>query len=95
MSWIFVLFANLGRGRLLPQWLARLGMAASVVHLMGIPLPEFMGWRLDTAALWGMPLALAYVAAAFLLVARGFPVDAVAPNHTAQVPLCSIAAPDS
>lgn len=95
VSWILVLFANLGCARLLPQWLARLGMAASVVHLMGIPLPEFMGLRLDTAALWGMPLALVYVGAAFLLIARGFPVDADVPEDKAQVTLCRHAAPGS
>lgn len=88
VSWILVLFASLGRARLLPRWLARLGLAASAVHLMGIPLPEFMGLRLDTAALWGMPLALVYVGAAFLLVVRGFPVDADVPNHEDQVTLC-------
>lgn len=95
VSWILVLFASLGRGRLLPRWLAGLGTAASVVHLLAIPLPEFMGLRLDSAALWGVPLALVYAGAAILLVSRGFPVDAVAPTHTTQVPLCSAAAPDS
>jgi Domain of unknown function (DUF4386) len=88
VSWILVLFATLGGARLLPRWLARLGLAASAVHLMGIPLPEFMGLRLDTAALWGMPLALVYAGAAFLLVVRGFPVDADVPDHEDQVTLC-------
>ncbi len=94
-EWILVLFANLGRGRLLPRWLAGLGTAASVMHLLAIPLPEFLGLRLDSAALWGVPLALVYTGAAVVLVCRGFPVDAVAPSRTTQVPLCSAAAPDS
>jgi hypothetical protein len=88
VSWILVLFAALGGARLLPRWLARLGMAASVVHLMGIPLAEFMGLRLDTAALWGMPLAFVYVGAACLLIVRGFPVDADVPDHKAQAIPC-------
>lgn len=88
VSWILVLFAALGGTRLLPRWLARLGMAASVVHLVGIPLPEFMGLRLDTAALWGMPLALVYAGAACLLIVRGSPVDADVPDHEAQVTRC-------
>ncbi len=95
VGWILVLFANLGRGRLLPRWLAGLGTAASVMHLLAIPLPEFLGLRLDSAALWGVPLALVYTGAAVVLVCRGFPIDAVAPSRTTQVPLCSAAAPDS
>ncbi len=43
VSWILVLFAALGGARLLPRWLARLGMAASVVHLMGIPYGRPLG----------------------------------------------------
>ena len=95
VSWILVLFASLGRGRLLPRWVAGLGTAASVMHLLAIPMPEFMGLRLDSAAVWGVPLALVYTVAAFQLISRGFPVDAVAPNRTTQVPQCSAAAPDS
>ncbi len=73
VAWILLLFAALRRATLLPPWLTGAGIVACLVHLAGIPLPEFLGFRLPSAALWGTPLALVYVVAALSLVVRGFP----------------------
>lgn len=76
VAWLLLLFVTLWRGTLVPRWLATLGVLTSVLHLSTIPLPEFIGLRLASAAYWGMPLAGVYLATALLLVVRGFPSDA-------------------
>lgn len=78
--WILLLFATLRRVKLLPNWLTAAGIGACLVHLGGIPLPEFLGFRLPSAALWGMPLAVIYLLAALRLLVRGFP-----PSHAVDV----------
>ena len=69
--WILFLFDALRRATLLAPWLSSVGIVACLVHLGGIPLPEFLGFRLPSAALWGMPLALVYLIAALSLAVRG------------------------
>lgn len=73
VTWLLLLFVTLWRRTLVPRWLAALGVLASVLHLTTIPLPEFVGLRLASAAYWGMPLAGVYLGTALLLVVRGFP----------------------
>lgn len=76
VGWILVWFLALERTRMLPRALAAVGIAAALVHLLGIPLPELLGVRLPMATLWGLPLAIGYALAALLLLARGFTDDA-------------------
>lgn len=71
--WILLLFAALRQAELLPRWITAFGILGCLAHLVGIPLPEFLGFRLPSAALWGVPLAVVYLIAAVFLVVRGFP----------------------
>lgn len=75
VAWILLLFATLRRAALLPRWLTGAGIVACLVHLAAIPLPEFLGFRIPSAATWGMPLAVVYLLAALVLMARGFPLS--------------------
>ena len=71
VTWILVLFAMLRQARLLPRWLAASGIGASVLHLAGIPLPQFAGFQTPSPAMWGIPLAILYLGSALWLLARG------------------------
>lgn len=77
VSWILLLFLTLGKARLLPRWLAGIGVVAAGLHFAGITLPEFIGYRVNSASLWGIPLAVVYLATAIWLIALGFPNNAV------------------
>jgi hypothetical protein len=69
-TWIFTLFAALGRARLVPRVLAGLGMLAAALQMGGVPLRAILG--LDVMTVLAMPLAPAYLAAAVWLTVKGF-----------------------
>ena len=58
VTWLLILFCALLRGRIVPPILAALGIAASCLHMVGIPLPELLGYRLAGFAIYGAPLAV-------------------------------------
>ena len=70
-AWLFILFCALFRGRIVPPVLAALGMVASSVHMAGIPLPEFLGYRVAGSANYGVPLAVVVLIAGLWLLWKG------------------------
>lgn len=81
VGWFGALYLALFRAALLPRLLPLAGLATCGLHFIGITLPVFAGYRMPQPALFGMPLAVATLAAAFWLMARGFP----APHPAAGV----------
>lgn len=71
VSWILILFIIFRQAHLLPRGMAEVGIAASVLHMLGIPLPVFVGIHVPGTALWGIPLALTYLGAGLWLLVRG------------------------
>jgi hypothetical protein len=69
-SWIFTLFAVLGRAKLVPRPLAGLGMLAAVLQVAGVPLRAFLGLGVVTSM--AIPLAPVYAGAAAWLMWKGF-----------------------
>ena len=72
VSWLMVLYLCLLRAHLVPRWLAIAGIVAALPHVFGIPLAQFVGYRVPSDAMWGVPLALGYHITSFWLLARGF-----------------------
>jgi hypothetical protein len=65
-AWLFL------RGRMIPLWMARLGVAASVLLVVGLPL-QLAGWIGGTIVLivlW-LPMLVFELALAVLLIAKG------------------------
>ena len=68
--WIGFFYFTLLRLRAVPTVLAVFGLLTVLLHLCGIPLPKFLG--LPVNMMLGPPMALAHVATAIWLIARGF-----------------------
>ncbi|HEY0114796.1 MAG TPA: DUF4386 family protein [Allosphingosinicella sp.] len=69
---LFTLYLLLHRGAIVPRAIAALGMAAALLHFIGITLPAFGGYQMPYADLFGAPLGLATLGLALWLMARGF-----------------------
>lgn len=78
VSWLLTLYLCLYRARTLPRPLAALGIASAVLHMFGIPLPALLGYHMDGASFYGIPLALAYVSTGMWLIWKG----ALAPTRS-------------
>lgn len=72
VSWILVSYVAFLRARLVPPGLAAAGIAAALLHAIGIPLAEFIGYRVPSPSSWGIPLALVHLATGVWLSIRGF-----------------------
>ena len=72
VGWLFVLYSLLYRSALVPRALAAIGMLATMLHTAGITLPVFLGYRMPSPELFGMPLGVANLALAVWLMAKGF-----------------------
>lgn len=75
-AWIFTFYAVLLRFLLVPRALAVFALLTVVLHLTGITLPLWLGYR--SVTLLGASMALGHTAVAVWLMARGFaerPVD--------------------
>src|SRR3954469_16144557 len=69
-SWIFLLYSLLYRFRLVPRWLAAVGLLGAVGQIAGVTLRG--PWGLPPETRLAIPLAPAYVALAVWLIVRGF-----------------------
>jgi hypothetical protein len=69
-SWIFLLYSLLYRFRLVPRWLAAVGLLGAVGQIAGVTLRGL--WGLPPETRLAMPLAPAYVALAVWLIVKGF-----------------------
>jgi Domain of unknown function (DUF4386) len=72
VAWLFTLYVTLHRCRAVPNLLTAAGIAACLLHMAGIPLPEFLGYRLQGAAFYGIPLAIVYLSTGAWLLWKGF-----------------------
>ncbi len=72
VGWLFTLYWFLFRCALVPRALAAIGMVACVIHISGITLPVFAGYRMPFPELFGMPLGLVNLVLAVWLMAKGF-----------------------
>jgi hypothetical protein len=68
--WIGFFYFTLLRLRAVPTVLAVFGLLTVLLHLCGIPLPKFLG--LPVNMMLGPPMAVAHIATATWLIARGF-----------------------
>ena len=68
--WILLLFTLLFRFRLVPRWLAALGMVAAMMQIGGVSVRGLLGFSPETRL--AMPLAPIYVLLAVWLMVRGF-----------------------
>ena len=68
--WIGFFYLTLLRQRAVPIALSAFGLFTVLLHLCGIPLARFVG--LPVTMMLGPPMALAHVATAAWLIARGF-----------------------
>jgi hypothetical protein len=75
VSWLFILYALLWRTALVPRLLAMLGMIATLLQIIGVPLRGILGYGIVTEM--AMPLAPVHVALALWLIVRGLPEDVV------------------
>jgi len=71
VGWLFVLYNLLLRGELVPRALASIGLVATMLHVTGITLPVFLGYRMPFPELFGMPLGLINLALALCLMVKG------------------------
>lgn len=72
VGWLFVLYSLLLRSGLVPRALASIGLVATMLHVTGITLPVFLGYRMPFPELFGMPLGLINLALALWLMVKGF-----------------------
>jgi hypothetical protein len=72
VGWLFTLYAVLFRCAMVPRALAAIGMAATVLQVLGITLPAFGGYRMPFPELFGMPLGLTNLVLSGWLMTRGF-----------------------
>jgi uncharacterized protein DUF4386 len=70
VSWIFLLFTTLFQFHLVPRVLAVLGMIASLLQIIGVPLRAMLGYPPEMRL--AMPLAPVYVGLALWLLIKGF-----------------------
>jgi hypothetical protein len=68
--WFGLFYGALFAFRLVPRWLAALGVSAVVLHVIGIPLSAFIGYPI----VWSLayPFALAYLVFGGWLGVKGF-----------------------
>lgn len=71
VAWLFAFYYLCWRARIVPPFLALLGMVACALHLGGIVVPVFAGVVVANSALFGIPLAVVTVAASGWLLVRG------------------------
>ncbi len=69
-SWIFTLFILLWRSKLVPRFLAGLGMLTTLLQVTGVPLRALLG--LDVVTTMAIPLAPVYAVVAAWLMHKGF-----------------------
>ncbi len=73
VGWVLLFTVVLFRVPLVPRALAAAGIVTTLMQLAGITLPVLLGYRVPfPQAVWGMPLALAYLGIALWLIIRGF-----------------------
>jgi len=84
VGWLFTLYCLLFRCAMVPRALAAIGMAASVLHFIGITLPVFAGYRMPFPTLFGMPLGLANLVLVVWLMAKGFKEPYATPGAEAH-----------
>lgn len=82
VGWLFTLYLLLYRSALIPRSIAALGMAAALLHFIGITLPAFGGYRMPYPDLFGMPLGVITLVIALWLMAKGF-TDSASPSIAA------------
>ena len=70
VGWIFLLSGVLYRTRVVPRVLAALGLIASLLQIIGVPLRAFLGYPPEMRL--AMPLAPVYAAMALWLMVKGF-----------------------
>ena len=68
--WMLLFFALLFRFRLVPRWLAVLGLAGAIMQIGGVSVRGLLGLSPETRL--AMPLAPIYVLVAVWLMVRGF-----------------------
>ena len=69
-TWIFLMYGLLYRFRLVPRWLAVIGLIGVVGQMAGVTLRGL--WGLPPETRLAMPLAPAYVGLAIWLIVKGF-----------------------
>ena len=69
--WLFSLYLAFHRAALVPRLLAAIGMAGVLLHLVGIVLPVFAGYRMPNPDFFGAPLGVATVIMAVWLMVKG------------------------
>ena len=86
VAWLFTLYLLLYRGALVPRPIAAFGMAAALLHFVGITLPAFGGYPMPYGELFGAPLGLASLVLALWVMAKGFAnaSSAAIPDHSAK-----------
>ncbi len=72
VGWLFVLYSLLLHSGLVPRALASIGLVTTMLHVTGITLPVFLGYRMPFPELFGMPLGLTNLALALWLMVKGF-----------------------
>ncbi len=72
VAWLLTLYLTLYRCAFVPRPLAGFGMAAALLHFIGITLPAFGGYQMPAPELFGAPLGFASVVAGLWLLAKGF-----------------------
>ena len=71
VGWLLALYSLLYRGAYVPRALALAGAIGAMLHVVGIILPAFGGYRMPYQDLFGVPLAFATVATGSWLMAKG------------------------
>jgi len=74
--WLFTLFLTFFWSRAVPRAIATAGLVAAPLHIFGIVLPVFGGYRMFMPDAFGAPLAFAISALALWLMVKGFRSDA-------------------
>lgn len=82
VGWLFTLYLLLYRSAMVPRSIAAVGMAAALLHFIGITLPAFGGYRMPYPDLFGMPLGVITLVIALWLMAKGF-TDSASPSIAA------------
>lgn len=82
-GWLFTLYLLFHRAAIVPRPITTFGLGAALLHLVGITLPAFGGYRMAYGDLFGAPLGVASLLLALWLMVKGFadsrPREAEAP----------------
>lgn len=73
VSWMFVLFASLGRVGIIPRALAMAGLATCAAQIVGVPLRALLGY--PVVMVMAMPLGPAYAMLGIWLLVQGWTRD--------------------